>query len=93
MCETKQALCGTLQTALLFWKDLSKNLKEWGFEISPYDWCVANKTINAGKQYAVSWHVDDIKKVSHKDPQVVTDIIKLFEGMHGKEVPLTTKRG
>jgi hypothetical protein len=89
MCvQLKKALYGTLQASLLFWKDLSKNLKEWGFEINPYDWCVANKTIN-GKQCTVLWHVDDIK-VSHEDPEVVTRVLEMFEGVYGsKDAPLS----
>eukprot|EP00957_Ditylum_brightwellii_P186932 14235439-Ditylum_brightwellii.AAC.1 len=43
--QLKKALYGTLKAALLFWKNLSSCLQEWGFEISPYNWCVANKTI------------------------------------------------
>jgi hypothetical protein len=60
-----KALYGTLQAAMLFWKDLTKNLEEWGFEINPYDWCVANKMID-GKQCTIVWHVDDLK-ISHVD--------------------------
>jgi hypothetical protein len=44
--QLKKALYGTLQAGLLFWKDLTKNLKEWGFEINPYGWCCANKMID-----------------------------------------------
>jgi hypothetical protein len=79
--QLKKALYERLQASLFFWKDLSKNLKEWGFEINPYDWCVANKTIN-GKQYTVLWRVDDIK-VSHEDLEVVTQVLKLFEDVYG----------
>jgi hypothetical protein len=45
--QLKKALYGTLQAGLLFWKKLTKKVKEWGFEINPYDWwCVANNIIN-----------------------------------------------
>jgi hypothetical protein len=42
----------------------------------------------------VLWHVDDIK-VSHEDPEVVTQVLlKLFkEDAYGKEAPLTITRG
>jgi hypothetical protein len=89
--QLKKALYGTLQAALLFWKDLSKKLTEWGFKINPYDWCVANKTIN-GKQCTVLWHVDDIK-VSHVDASVVSTVLELFKAAYGKEAPLTITRG
>eukprot|EP00957_Ditylum_brightwellii_P174042 13251283-Ditylum_brightwellii.AAC.1 len=65
--QLKKALYGTLKAALLFWKNLSSCLQEWGFEINPYDWCVANNTIK-DKQCTIVWHVDDLK-ISHKDPQ------------------------
>ena len=63
--ELLKTLYGTLRAALLFWKLLSKKLVEWGFEINPYDCCVANKTVN-GKQCTILWHVDDLK-ISHVD--------------------------
>ena len=45
-----------------------------GFELNPYDLCVANKIIN-GKQYTIVWYVDD-NKISHVDSTVVDNIIK-----------------
>ena len=44
-----------------------------GWEINPYNTCVANKMIN-GKQYTIVWYVDN-NKVSHEDPEVVTQVI------------------
>ena len=41
-----------------------------GFELNPYDPCVANNTIN-GKQLALVWHVNNIK-ASHVEEEVVT---------------------
>ena len=87
----KKALYGTLQAAMLFWKDLSSKLQEWGFSINPYDWCVANKLIN-GKQCTVLWHVDDLK-ISHVDGDVVSDIINKLDKEYGKVTPLTITRG
>jgi Reverse transcriptase (RNA-dependent DNA polymerase) len=89
--ELKKALYGTLKAAMLFWKKLTATLKSWGFEVNPYDWCVVNKTIN-GKQCTILWHVDDLK-ISHVDPQVVTDIINLVKKEFAKEAPLTETRG
>lgn len=89
--ELKKALYGTLRAALLFWRKLSEKLQEWGFELNPYDWCVANKQIN-GKQCTILWHVDDLK-ISHVDKNVVTEIIKWLEEEFGKESPLTVRRG
>ena len=87
----RKALYGTLQAALLFWRDLSGCLQEWGFELNPYDNCVANKLVD-GKQCTILWHVDDLK-ISHVDAGVVDNIIDLLNERYGKEAPLTVTRG
>ena len=90
--ELSKALYGTLQAALLFWKDMSKFLvKELGFIVNPYDWCVINKTIN-GKQCTIGWHVDDLK-ISHVDSDVVEGIIQALDDRFGKEALLVVHRG
>ena len=43
--KLSKALYGLLQSALLYYKQLMKKLKAYGFEINPYDPCVANMTI------------------------------------------------
>jgi hypothetical protein len=92
-----KALYGTLQAALLFWQNLSTELLKWGFEINPYDFCVANKTINA-KQCTIVWHVDDLK-ISHVDYNAVTTILNLLDAKYGQEIvggkraPITINRG
>jgi hypothetical protein len=88
--ELLKALYGTLKAALLFWKLLSSKLVEWGFVINPYDWCVANRTVN-GKVQTVLWHVDDLK-ISHVDSEVNNDLVKMLESEFGKEAPLTITR-
>ena len=50
-CRVNVAIYGTLKAALLFWKKLSTSLKMRGFEINPYDWCVANKDINGNPMH------------------------------------------
>jgi hypothetical protein len=80
-----------MKAAYLFWKKLTADLVKWGFVINPYDMCVANKMIN-GKQCTVVWHVDDVK-ISHVDPNVVTDVIALFSAEYAKMSPLTISRG
>jgi hypothetical protein len=93
----KKALYGTLQAALLFWQNLCTELKKWGFDINPYDFCVANKTID-GKQCTIVWHVNDLK-ISHVDPKAVTTILNLLDSKYGQKIvggkraPLTVKRG
>ena len=83
-----RALYGCIESALL-WYDLYANtLKGMGFEINPYDRCVANKIIN-GRQCTICWYVDD-NKVSHEDKSVVTQVIEDIEKHFGK---LTVSRG
>ena len=53
--KIKKALYGLLKAALLFYEKLSSDLIADGFEINPYDPCVANKMIN-GEQMTVVWH-------------------------------------
>ena len=89
--KLKKALYGTLQGAKLAWQKLAAKFQEWGFELNPYDQCVANKTIN-GTQCTVLWHVDDIK-ISHKDPAIVTEIIDMLKAEYGKYADLTVVRG
>jgi hypothetical protein len=50
-----------------------------------------NKDIN-GSQCTILWHVDDLK-ISHADPEVVTEMIDLLEKEFGKKAPLTKTRG
>ena len=72
-----KALYGTLKAALHFYNKLKATLIKKGFIINPYDVCVANKNIN-GNQFTCVWHVDDIK-LSHKDPNEVTKMIRWFK--------------
>ena len=89
--ELSKALYGTLQAALLFWKDLTKFLEGQGFEMNPYDWCVMNKNID-GKQCTVRWHVDDLK-ISHVDDPVVKGLVSALNDKYGKEAPLSMTHG
>ncbi len=42
----QKALYGMIKSTLLFYRKLIKELKEMGFEINPYDPCVANKLVD-----------------------------------------------
>ena len=84
-----KALYGCLKSALLFYKKLVKDLTEYGFEINPYDPCVANKVIN-GHQMTVVWHVDDLK-ISHKNPWEITKFAKYLAKIYGENI--TVHRG
>jgi hypothetical protein len=68
-----KALYGTLQTAMLFWKDLTGYLTQHGFVLNPYNNCVPNKMIN-GTQCTILWYVDDLM-ISHAKQEVLEDLI------------------
>ena len=52
--QLEKAVCGLMESALLFYRKLVADLKSLGYEINLYDPCVANKTIN-GKQITISF--------------------------------------
>ena len=76
-----KAIYGMLVSAMLFYKKLVKDLKQYGFVVNPYDPCVANKIVK-GKQLTVSWYVDDLKS-SHKDSKVNNRFLKWVEDTYG----------
>ena len=86
--EVLQAIYGCIESALRWYKLYSNTLVKEGFIINPYDKCVANKIIN-DKQCTIVWYVDD-NKISHEDPEVVTDTIGLMKKHFGD---LTVTRG
>jgi Reverse transcriptase (RNA-dependent DNA polymerase) len=86
--QLKKALYGCVRSALLWYELFSSTLQTMGFELNPYDLCVATKIINK-KLCTIVWYVDD-NKLSHEDPRVVTQIITEVENKFGK---MTVKRG
>ncbi|KAG7360909.1 hypothetical protein IV203_036008 [Nitzschia inconspicua] len=66
-----KALYGMLQSSLLYYNKFRKDIESIGFEVNPFDPCVANRIVN-GKQHTVVWHVDDLKS-SRVDPKVNED--------------------
>ena len=59
-------LYGIRQAAILFYKNLTNDLKTYGFQINDKDPCVSKKDID-GYQMTAIWHVNDIK-ISHPNP-------------------------
>jgi hypothetical protein len=72
------ALYGMIESALLWYTLYVEVLHKEGFEINPYDRCVANKVIN-GKQCTIAWYVDD-NILSHVETSVVDSVIDTIEG-------------
>jgi hypothetical protein len=77
-----KALHGCVKSALLWYELFSGTLQNMGFELNPYDTCVANKMAK-GKQCTICWYVDDTK-ISHVDHNVVTGVIEKIEERFGK---------
>ena len=74
------AIYGTIIAGLLFYKKVRKTFLREGFEINPYDPCVANKMVN-GKQQTIFWHVDNCK-LSHRDKRVNNRFILVLKEEH-----------
>ena len=78
--KVHKALYGLLRSALLFYRKLVSDLEAYGFELNPYDPCVANKMIN-GKQMTAVWHVDDLK-LSHVDKFEVEKLMVYLDSLY-----------
>ncbi len=73
----EKALYGMMKSALLFYCKLVADLRSIGFELNPYDPCVANKMMD-GNQMTICYHVDDLL-LAHKDPQNVTNVLQWLQ--------------
>ena len=83
-----KALYGMLREALLlFYKQLRSDLEEVGFEVKPYNPCIASKMSN-GKQMTVCWHVYDLK-VSHVDNLAVTALALKLAKLYGQKTMIS----
>ena len=71
--QIMRGICGFIQASLQWCKYFTDVLQKEGFELNPYDQCVANNITN-GEQRTVSWYVDDIV-MSHKDINVLKQVL------------------
>ena len=76
-----------LKSALLFYKNLVGELEDMGFELNPYDPCVANIMKNSYQQ-TVTWHVDDLK-IPHVDPMVNTEFLLKLAKIYGPGINIS----
>jgi hypothetical protein len=83
-----KAIYGCVVSGVLWYELFTSVLVTLGFTTNPYDFCVANATIE-GSQCTIGWFVDDTK-ISHVNPAVVTSIISQLEERFG---PMTVTRG
>ena len=67
-----RAIYGCIESALAWYDLFTNTLKSKGFELNPYDKCIANKMYN-GKQCTIAWPVDD-NVATHEDQEVIDEI-------------------
>ena len=80
-----------LMSGLLFYKNFRAAIETKGYEVNPYDPCVANKMIG-DKQHTLSWYVDDLKG-SHLDSKVNDDFYEWLQEEFGQIKKITGTRG
>ncbi len=59
-----------------------------GFEINPYDPCVANKMVN-GTQMTIRWHVDDLM-ISHLSQGEIMKVVRQIKDIYGENLAETS---
>ena len=72
--QLMKALYGCIKSALLWYELFTGELREMGFNLNPYDKCVANNMID-GKQCTIAWWVDD-NCLTHLSAKLLDRIIK-----------------
>ena len=78
-----KALYGMMIASVLYYKKFRKDIESIGYEVNPYDNCVANKVVN-GEQHTIKWHVDDAK-ASHVDAKVNDEFYNWCESKYGED--------
>ena len=73
ICQCLNAIYGAMIASLLYYRKFTKSIVDEGFEINPYDPCVANKIVD-GNQMTILYHVDDCK-LSHVDSKANDNMI------------------
>ncbi len=71
-----------MKSALLFYKKLVGELQSMGFEINPYNPCIANKMVN-GSQMTIRWHVDDLM-ISNLKQEEIMQVVQQIKNINGK---------
>jgi hypothetical protein len=71
----------------LFYRKLVLELQEMGFEINPYDPCVANKMVNR-TQMGIRWHVDNLM-ISHFSQDEIMNDVQGIKDIYGDNLTET----
>jgi len=72
-----KAIYGMIESALLWYELYVTILIDEGYELNPYDKCVANKMVN-DNQCTIGWYVDD-NIVGHKEESVINDLVQKID--------------
>lgn len=67
-----KALYGCIQSAYLWYKMLNEKLLGMGYELNPYDQCIANKDVN-GRLCTISYYIDNLIAV-HKEGKILEEL-------------------
>jgi hypothetical protein len=70
-----------MKSALLCYWKLVSELRAMGFELNPYDPCIANKMVE-GEQLTVHWHVDNLM-ISHVKTDAIMTLVKAIKVIYG----------
>jgi len=90
LVQCLNAIYGAMIASFLYYRKFTKSIIGIGYEINPYNPCVANRMVD-GKQQTILYHVDDCK-LSHVDPKANDEMIdwlqdnyeSIFEDGSGK---------
>ena len=78
-----KALYGMMMSSLLYYLKFRGDLEAIGFQVNPYDPCVANRIVE-NRQHTVIWHVDDLKS-SHVNKEVNDDFLKWLKRKYASD--------
>jgi protease II len=76
LVQCENALYGTMDASLSYYRKFVKSLTDIEFVINPYDPCVANKTIE-GEKMTICFYFDDWK-LNHRNRKVMDRMIGCF---------------
>ena len=76
--ELAKALYGCIESAKLWYNDLSGFLELQGFIKNPYDQCIFSKTLITGEKFDIAVYVDDLMLMC-KSERAIEDFIRALE--------------
>ena len=76
--ELKEALYGCVESAKLWYDEISSDLTQLGYKVNPSDICVLNRTELDSTQTTLVIHVDDMM-ISSRDEKRIDSIISEIE--------------